>query len=283
MSDNIFRWKAARARQLALAEYDAPIIVFDTETTGVSTSDQVIELAAVKLKINGDSYEKIGEFFTYIKPRILVPDEAIKIHGIRNEFLADKPTWEECAADIMAFFGSAPVVAAYNGEFDIRMMNRMYGMTGASFTPVCLLDVLQMARDLIPKKNVPNYKLSSVAEYLGVHGGLVFHDARDDVAATIGCMQILMKAYRENDPPGGDGYREPRIIKMWFEAMKSYKLRRICALTDLGRIYFSQENREWYSHDVELKQLDMYSFEKSCWATARCANEYEFAKWVGAS
>ena len=75
-------------------------ICFDTETTGLSpeNGDRLVEIGAVEL-INHVPTGKI--FHEYINPERDVPEEVVKIHGLTNEFLKDKPTFNQIWWHIM--------------------------------------------------------------------------------------------------------------------------------------------------------------------------------------
>lgn len=78
------------------------IIFFDVETTGVNIkNDRIVELSATK-------YTKQGTkdiIHYYIKPGdIIIPDDAIAIHGITNEFIQDKPLFGDICDDLYVFF-----------------------------------------------------------------------------------------------------------------------------------------------------------------------------------
>ena len=84
-------------------------IVLDTETTGleVSQGHRIIEIGCVELvnrKLTGNHYHQ------YINPQREVDQGAIEVHGITNEFLADKPRFKEVADDFMNFVRGGELV-----------------------------------------------------------------------------------------------------------------------------------------------------------------------------
>ncbi len=96
-------------------------IIFDTETTGLDNSlDRVIEIGGVEL----DNHFPTGRtFHVYISPgdRKVHP-EALAVHGISDEFLADKPGFAAIVEEFNAFFEGAHLVA-HNAAFDIGFLN----------------------------------------------------------------------------------------------------------------------------------------------------------------
>ncbi len=124
-------------------------ICLDTETTGLKPQEghRVIEIGAVEL-INhiptGRTYH------VYINPERDVPQEAVKIHGITEEFLADKPKFAEIAQEFLDFIGDAPLVI-HNAEFDRGFLNWELGMLDLPQIPQerCI-DTLMIARRKFP-------------------------------------------------------------------------------------------------------------------------------------
>lgn len=97
-------------------------ICFDTETTGFDpeTGDRLVEIGAVEL-INHIKTGKI--FHKYINPLRDVPEEVVKVHGLTNEFLADKPTFAEIAQEWIDFVGDDGIFVAHNAQFDMNFIN----------------------------------------------------------------------------------------------------------------------------------------------------------------
>lgn len=124
-------------------------IVFDTETTGLNpeTGDRVIEIAAVEL----DDFKLTErQFHVYINPEREIPAGAIDVHGITNEFIADKPKFAEVVDGFLAFIGDAPLVA-HNAEFDFRFLNAELKRLGKPpLDPARMVDTLAIARSRHP-------------------------------------------------------------------------------------------------------------------------------------
>ena len=101
-------------------------ILFDTETTGVfpehqddKVRDRIVEIGCVEV-IN---LERTGrEFHAYLNPDRDVPEEVVRVHGLRLEFLRNHKRFAEIAADFMEFIGDAPLVA-HNAAFDQGFLN----------------------------------------------------------------------------------------------------------------------------------------------------------------
>lgn len=124
-------------------------IVFDTETTGLdNTIDRVIEIGGVELWNHiptGKTYHQ------FIRPAgRKVDPAAFDVHGISNEFLVDKPLFEEIADDFLAFFSDAKLIA-HNANFDIGFLNAELRRLGQPpIEPSLVIDTLAMARRKFP-------------------------------------------------------------------------------------------------------------------------------------
>ncbi len=127
-------------------------IVLDTETTGleVSQGHRIIEIGCVELvnrRLTGNHYHQ------YINPEREVDQGAIEVHGITNEFLADKPLFTRIAADFFEFVEGAELII-HNAPFDIGFLDAELQRLDASFAPlgdVCsIIDTLVMARGKHP-------------------------------------------------------------------------------------------------------------------------------------
>jgi DNA polymerase-3 subunit epsilon len=96
-------------------------IVLDTETTGLNAAngDRIIEIACLELV----NHLPTGrQFQRYLNPERAVSSDALAIHGLSDEFLADKPKFAEIVEELFAFIGDSPLVI-HNAEFDIGFVN----------------------------------------------------------------------------------------------------------------------------------------------------------------
>jgi DNA polymerase-3 subunit epsilon len=103
-------------------------IVLDTETTGFDpeSGDRIVEIGAVELLRHvptGRTYHQ------YINPERAMPDDAFQVHGLGDEFLADKPRFREVAQDFVAFIGDAKLVI-HNAAFDMKFLNAELSWVG---------------------------------------------------------------------------------------------------------------------------------------------------------
>ena len=124
-------------------------IVFDTETTGRDPlmGDRIVEIGCLELE---NLLPTGRRFHAYLNPERDVPEEVVRVHGLTNTFLADKPTFVTIAADLLDFMGEA-VLVAHNASFDMSFLNHELKLCG--FKPIDksrVVDTLAMARRAAP-------------------------------------------------------------------------------------------------------------------------------------
>jgi DNA polymerase-3 subunit epsilon len=130
-------------------------VVLDTETTGLNASlgDRIVELGCIEVanrRVTGN------HFHHYINPERRSEDGALKVHGITQEFLEDKPKFREIAAEFLDYIRGAELVI-HNAAFDVEFLNLELARMGQP--PIeehcaAVVDSLRLARELHPgKKN----------------------------------------------------------------------------------------------------------------------------------
>ena len=103
-------------------------IVLDTETTGLEPEQghRIIEIGCVELlerRLTGNN------FHVYLQPDREIDAAAVEVHGITNEFLADKPRFADIAEDLIAYLKGAELVI-HNAPFDVGLSGRRAGAGG---------------------------------------------------------------------------------------------------------------------------------------------------------
>jgi len=151
-------------------------IVLDTETTGLSAEngDRIIELGCVELvarKLTGNNLH------FYFNPGRDSHEDALKVHGISNEFLRDKPKFAELADEILRYIEGAELII-HNAPFDVGFLNKELELLGKpplrSFVAE-VTDTLAMAKQLYPGKR---NSLDALCDRLGVdNSGRTLHGA----------------------------------------------------------------------------------------------------------
>lgn len=127
-------------------------IVLDTETTGLEPAQghRIIEIGCVEVvnrRLTGNHYHQ------YIQPDRDIDEGAIEVHGISNEFLADKPRFEDIVVDFLRFIEGAELVI-HNAPFDVGFINhelQLYKKDHPSVDSICtVVDTLALAREMHP-------------------------------------------------------------------------------------------------------------------------------------
>jgi DNA polymerase-3 subunit epsilon len=120
-------------------------IIFDTETTGLdpASGDRLVEIGCIEL-INHIPTGR--NFHRHINPQRPVSSDAVRVHGLTEEFLKDKPLFGAVADELLEFIGDATLIA-HNASFDIAFLNAEFARVGRS--PIGderVIDTLMLAR-----------------------------------------------------------------------------------------------------------------------------------------
>lgn len=129
-------------------------VFFDTETTGLSpeSGDRIIEIGCVEM-VNRRLTGNTKHF--YVNPQRSSHEDAVKIHGLTDEFLADKPLFGAIADELMDFLSGAEIII-HNAGFDVGFMNAELRRLGRRPFAECVSgvsDSLLMAREMFPGKS----------------------------------------------------------------------------------------------------------------------------------
>ncbi|MBV9044114.1 MAG: DNA polymerase III subunit epsilon, partial [Alphaproteobacteria bacterium] len=120
-------------------------IVLDTETTGFEPADghRIVEIGCVEL-IDHLPTGNSKQF--YLHPERLVPMESQRIHGLTDEFLADKPKFAEIVEELLEFLGDAALVI-HNATFDLKFVNAELHRVGKPGIPYArAIDTIEIAK-----------------------------------------------------------------------------------------------------------------------------------------
>ncbi len=120
-------------------------IVLDTETTGTDpgAGDRVIEIGCVELQA---SFPTGRSFHVYLNPQRPVSEGAFRVHGLSDQFLADKPLFAQVCDEFAAFIAGARLVI-HNAAFDVGFLNAEFARVGRP--PIdngLVVDTLSLAR-----------------------------------------------------------------------------------------------------------------------------------------
>ncbi|ACR12681.1 DNA polymerase III, epsilon subunit [Teredinibacter turnerae T7901] len=231
-------------------------IVLDTETTGLEPEQghRIIEIGCVELfnrKLTGK------HFHQYIRPDREIDEGAIEVHGITNEFLADKPVFAQIADDFLTFIGDAELVI-HNAPFDVGFLDHELRLLNRGLAPIrerCgVLDTLVYARRKHPgqKNNLDalckRYMVDNSQRDL--HGALLDAEILADVyLAMTGGQTALALGGQQGDGSGGDG--EEQIIRLSADRPRLKVLR--------------ANDEEIEAHKAKLATLDKASGGNCLW------------------
>jgi DNA polymerase-3 subunit epsilon len=124
-------------------------VVLDTETTGFEPADghRIVEIGCVELE---DHLPTGRTYRCYLNPDRLVPPETTRVHGLTDEFLADKPRFTEVVVEFLAFIGDSALII-HNASFDLKFINSELHRTGHPPIPHArAIDTIEMAKSKIP-------------------------------------------------------------------------------------------------------------------------------------
>ena len=182
-------------------------IVLDTETTGLSpaTGDRLVEIGCVEL-INHIPSGR--HYHVYINPERSMPEEAYRVHGLSDEFLADKPVFKAVVEDFRAFVGDAKLII-HNAAFDIGFLNAELERAGQRALTNEVVDTVMLARDKHPGARV---SLDALCKHYGIdnsrrtlHGALLDSEILAEVyLELIGGKQVSLALMSETRVSGAE-------------------------------------------------------------------------------
>ncbi|WKB53939.1 DNA polymerase III subunit epsilon [Eleftheria terrae] len=129
-------------------------IFFDTETTGLSpeSGDRIIEIGCVEMvnrRLTGNNKH------FYVNPERPNHEDAVKIHGLTDEFLADKPVFAAIADELLDYLAGAEIII-HNASFDVGFLDaelKRLGRPKFHTLVAGVTDSLLMAREMFPGKS----------------------------------------------------------------------------------------------------------------------------------
>ena len=227
-------------------------IVLDTETTGLSAEegDRIIEIGCVELvrrKLTGNNKH------FYLNPGRDSHPDALRVHGISNEFLRDKPVFAAVAEELLDYLQGAEVII-HNAPFDIGFLNKELELMGRPALAGCVsqvTDTLAMAKELYPGKR---NSLNALCDSLGVdnsgrtlHGALLDAELLADVYINLTRGQEALLISDEENAEG--------------ETLHSARI----DLSHIALQVLRANSAENEAHEAVLAQLDKASGGKTIW------------------
>ena len=124
-------------------------IALDTETTGLNPIEghRVVEIGCVELDNNIPTGK---EWHTYLNPERSMPEAALAVHGLDDNFLSDKPLFKDISLEFLNFIEGAQLVI-HNARFDIGFLNNELNLVNLPIINIEeAIDTVQVARQTIP-------------------------------------------------------------------------------------------------------------------------------------
>ena len=203
------------------------LVFFDLETTGLNVlKDRILQIALVKVFANGLPEE---EMTMLINPGIPISQEAMDVHGITPDIVANKPTFKEVAQAIYDFIGDADLAGYNSDRFDLPMLTEEFSRCGLDLNVENrrTVDVQKIFYKMEPRTLKAAYKFYCDQELENAH------DALADVKATYEVLKGQIKRYESVDYIDSDGLEIKRPIKNDIESIYQFT-------TDFRRVDFTQ-------------------------------------------
>ena len=229
-------------------------IFLDTETTGLSpeSGDRVIEIGCDEMlnrRLSGRNLH------FYLNPERPNSEDAVKIHGLADEFLADKPLFATVADELLDYLAGAEVII-HNAGFDVGFLNAELKRVGdATFEAVVaqVTDTLFMAREMFPGKSNSLDALCKRLEVDNSNRGL--HGALLDAGLL---AEVYIRMTRGQD-------------SLVIDATESTAAELALAAVDFSRldlVVIEADDDECAAHAAVLAEIDKASAGKTVWQPA---------------
>ena len=168
---------------------ERPLVFFDLETTGANIAkDRIIEICIIK--INPDKSQ--DKFFERINPQMPISKEASEIHGIYDEDVKDKPTFQDYADEIFSFLKDADIGGYNLINFDLPLINKEFErvkMTSPLNSETKIIDPMRIYHKMEKRDLSAAYKFFCGKELTDAHS------AEADILATIEVLDGQIDKY----------------------------------------------------------------------------------------
>jgi len=173
-----------------------PLVIFDLETTGTDlTKDRIVEIAMIKVNVDG-SIEKKPEHRGHahrllINPNRPIPLESSIIHGIYDEDVRDKPTFQQYAKSMASFLDGCDLGGYNSNRFDVPFLAEEFLRSGIDFSLENrnLIDVQNIFHKMEQRTLRAAYRFYCDKELEGAH------EALPDTEATLEVLLAQLHRY----------------------------------------------------------------------------------------
>ncbi len=236
-------------------------IVLDTETTGLDPAQghRIIEIGCVEL-VNRRITD--NRFHQYLQPDREIDEGALEVHGITQEFLADKPRFADIAQDFLTYVRDAELII-HNAPFDVGFINHELGLLDAGMGVIddycSVIDTLRLAREMHPGQRnsldalCKRYEIDNSQRTL--HGALLDAEILADVYVRMTGGQVTLLL----DGVHGADVRTRETVEHVFDASRA----------PLPVVYADAD--ELAAHSAWLDELDQHSGGNCVWRTLEAA------------
>lgn len=179
-------------------ELDRPLVVVDVETTGINVQrDRIVQLASIKLLPGG----AVRHFVTLINPMVPIPKEASDVHGITDEMVKDKPTFETLARGLAMAFADCDLCGYNIGNFDHKILIAEFDRARQphSLGKARVVDVFRIWQKIEPRT------LIAASEYFLGTKDFQAHDAMADCEVTLQVLGQMLRWYKPDTEDGQPG------------------------------------------------------------------------------
>ena len=198
-------------------------ILLDTETTGLEPREghRIVEIGAVELvnrSLSGQTFHQ------YLNPERIMDDEVIRVHGLTNAFLEDKPLFASVAQSLLDYVRGAELII-HNAAFDLAFINHELATldkeTGTTYGRIedhvsGVVDSLKLARRLHPGQR---NSLDALCKRYGIdnshrqlHGALLDSEILADVYLAMTGGQSSLGLESHEAAAQDEGGEAPRLL-----------------------------------------------------------------------
>jgi DNA polymerase III epsilon subunit family exonuclease len=245
------------------------VIVLDVETTGLDyKTEQIIELAAVRLRVNPEGNiatdaDILESFSTLIRPTVPIRHSSQAIHGISAQQLANEPLIESVLPDFLDFVGDLPYVA-HGAVTDYTFINQACRIhLGKPFTNV-KIDTHDLYKSVFPEE--PSHGLASMLERFGQPKAENAHRALDDSMVLAKVYPKLQALFNQKHAwQLSQMQNVPYLLERYLRLQKSMQTigAELADLKDVFKLYFRQGGGAIQASNGE-------------WMTAQTKRSYDF-------
>ena len=162
-------------------------IIVDVETTGWSPDEaRITEIGAVRVSAG----RQLGQFSSLVNPGSAIPERLVTLTGISDAMVAAAPPLDQVLPAFLAF-AQGGVLTAHNAPFDVGFLRAACQACDLPWPGFPVVDTVELARRVLSEDEVPNCKLSTLAEFFGARTAPQ-HRALADALATADVLMGLL-------------------------------------------------------------------------------------------